>query len=71
MTDTKKYVMGDLEVKLTGRSAVRKSTIGRNKGAVISPLFEVTPADIEDGSWKKWVKLSELYEIIEVILDNG
>ena len=60
-----KYVLNDLEVKLTGRVAVKRSKTGRNPGSVISTVYEVSPADTEEGSWKKWVKFTDLYEIIE------
>lgn len=57
------------EVKFTGRTADKelKTTKRRkNEGAVevsITTLYEITPADPETGSWKKWVRLIELFEI--------
>ena len=66
---------GDLEVKLTGREANKelKKTRSRTSRTAnsqssdvrIITLHEITPADIEEGSWKKWVKMTDLYEIGE------
>lgn len=64
------YVYTDSEVKLTGRKAL-KTTTGRNSGIKsVSYLYEITPLSIEDGSWKKWVDMSELYQIIEEKVNN-
>lgn len=55
---TKKYVYQNAEVILTGRIAekkLRKST---------DTLYEITPLDKETGSWKKWVRLNDLHEIV-------
>jgi hypothetical protein len=60
----KHYVYHDTEVKLTGRTAIKRKRSGRNAGQVSAELYEVTPADIEEGSWKKWVRPDDLYEII-------
>jgi hypothetical protein len=51
------YLYNDQEVKLTGREAVKK---GRSKVVV---RYEITPVILEDGSWTKWVQLSELFVI--------
>lgn len=51
------YVMQDIEVKLTGRVAERK--VGNRN----QELVEVTPNSEDDGTWKKWVALSSLFEI--------
>ena len=55
MTD-KTYVYDNAEVKLTGRKA-KKETVSRGRGATnrVHELVEITPADIETGSWKNWV----------------
>jgi len=61
MTDknvTKTYVYESIEVKLTGRSAIR--TLKNKK---VDTRVEITPASSEEGSWKKWVRQLELYEI--------
>lgn len=52
-----KFVMQDTEVRLTGRVAERKV------GAKMQELVEVTPADEDNGTWKKWVPKSSLFEI--------
>ncbi len=53
------YVYDNCEVVLTGRKSVKKLNSGRE-----DILFEATPADRMSGSWKKWVRMSDLYEII-------
>jgi len=59
MSDSNKvYVYGELEVTLTGRTAIRELSRGKKH-----ELHEITPADPELGSWKKWVPIKELYEI--------
>lgn len=58
MTDTKKYVMQDVEVKLTGRKATKPGIGGK-----VSELVEVTPVDEDHGTWKKWVSIKTLYLI--------
>ncbi len=58
-----KYVYEGTEVVLTGRKATRKiEGRGRVSGRV-DTKHEVQPADPEMGSWKKWVRLEDLYEI--------
>lgn len=60
----KKYVHNDTEVKLTGRIAEKSiPAVGRKKEPRITHLYEITPVDPEVGSWKKWVRLIDLYEI--------
>lgn len=63
----KKYVHNDTEVKLTGRIAEKSiPAIGRKKEEKpprITHLYEITPVDPETGSWKKWVRMVDLYEI--------
>ena len=59
MNTEEKYVLNDLEVKLTGRRATRAV------GAKISELVEVTPANELDGTFKKWVLLVSLFKIVE------
>jgi hypothetical protein len=56
----KTYLLDDVEVALTGRTATRE--LRNNK---VDERVEVTPADAENGSWKKWVRRAELYEIKE------
>lgn len=54
------YVLGEIEVKKTGRSAEKPVPGGKQKMVVV----EVTPADDNDGTWKKWVNPSNLFQII-------
>ena len=63
MTD-KTYVYDNVEVKLTGRKAKREIVQRRGENK-IHELVEIAPADIECGSWKRWIKEAELYEIVE------
>lgn len=54
----KTYVYNDIEVKLTGRVAKRSAP-----GNKQMELVEITPTDEDNGTWKKWVPLSTLFEI--------
>lgn len=54
------YLLNDIEVVFTGRKA--KRTLKNNK---IDERFEIQPANSNEGSWKKWVKQTDLYEIEE------
>lgn len=56
----KTYVLNDTEVKLTGRVAKRAAPGGKE-----TELVEVTPADEDNGTWKKWVPRASLFEIQE------
>jgi hypothetical protein len=56
----KTYVLNDTEVKLTGRVAKRPAPGGK-----MQELVEVTPSDEDNGTWKKWVPRSTLFEIQE------
>ena len=53
----KTYVYNGTEVKMTGRTAEKELRRG------VDTLYEVKPADMECGTWKKWVRIGELYEI--------
>lgn len=63
----KTYVYQETEVKLTGRTAKRaaggKASRRTPKTTTEQVVYEITPAEIENGSWKKWVRMAELYEI--------
>jgi hypothetical protein len=69
------YIFNGGEVVMTGRVAARnteeddedssKSRRRRRGGGAPDMLVEITPADVETGSWKQWVRPSELYRIIE------
>lgn len=64
-TNSKKYVYDNVEVVMTGRTAKKeRRTTTRRTAAAPSVLYEITPANLESGSWKKWVKMSDLYEIV-------
>ena len=61
MSTDKTYVYNGTEVIMTGRTASKKIR-GRGEGRLIT-LHEIKPSNEDDGSWKKWVKESELYEV--------
>lgn len=59
MTDpVQTYVYDNVEVKKTGREA--KKTL---KSGSVDQLVEITPVDSIVGSWKKWVRNAELFEV--------
>lgn len=58
--EQKNYVYENTEVKLTGRKASKELRSNR-----IDELFEITPVDSIVGTWKKWVRMSELFEVQE------
>lgn len=68
MTD-RSYIYENTEVVLTGRTAekelatMRTMDYGGRVVPKIDVLHEVTPIDKEVGSWKKWVRMKDLYEI--------
>lgn len=53
------YVYENVEIVKTGRSAERKLKSGK-----VDQLVEITPQDSSVGSWKKWVREDELFEVI-------
>jgi len=55
---TETYLLDDVEVKFTGRSAVRQLRNNRT-----DERFEVTPNKSLEGTWKKWVRRTDLYII--------
>lgn len=55
----KLYVYNDMEVKMTGRIARKKKRRGEDV------LFEIRQADAEAASFKRWVRLNDLYEVNE------
>lgn len=69
MTEEKTYVFQDVEVKLTGRIAekeLKKTRRTKNdESPPIATLYEITPVDSMNGSWKKWVRMEQLSEIKE------
>lgn len=58
MEDTRRFVYENVEVKLTGRTAKRSLRSGKT-----DVIYEVTPASTQNGTWKKWVRLQELFEV--------
>ena len=59
MTDpVQTYVYENVEVKKTGRTA--QKTL---KSGSVDQLVEITPVDPMVGSWKKWVRDAELFEV--------
>lgn len=57
------YVLNGVEVVLTGRQAEREIPARGRAAARKDTLYEVTPADLETGSWKRWVRITDLYII--------
>ena len=58
--ETKTFVYNNVEVTRTGRTAEKKLGSGR-----VDKLFEITPIDKFDGTWKKWVRDAELFDVNE------
>jgi len=58
MTNKKTYVYDSVEVVCTGRTAKRKL-----KNHKTDEKLEIEPAKSSEGTWKKWVRQAELYEI--------
>lgn len=54
------YVLGEHEVKLTGRKASRPGIGGKKQ-----ELVEVTPANKDDGTWLKWTPATALFKVEE------
>jgi hypothetical protein len=50
------YVYDNVEVKKTGRQAERALRAGKE-----DVIFEITPVDQRDGTWRKWVRDADLY----------
>lgn len=59
MTD-KTFVYEGQEVVLTGRKAQKKTRSGKTDEVV-----EIRPSDTTSAEFKKWVRESDLFEIIE------
>lgn len=53
------YVFENAEVRLTGRKAQNKLRSGK-----ADILEEITPIDPMVGTWKKWVRLTQLFEVM-------
>ena len=60
------FVFNDVEVKLTGRTASKVYPATARIPERTEVKVEITPADrTVNGTWKKWVKQTELYGIDE------
>lgn len=54
------YVFENVEVVLTGRKAAKTLRSGKEE-----ILYEITPKLSTTGMWKKWVNISQMYEVVE------
>lgn len=52
------YLLDDIEVVLTGRTATRELKNNRK-----DERHEIKPADPSLGTWTKWVRMTDLYTI--------
>lgn len=57
------YVHESTEVVLTGRRAEKEIPARGRAAARKDELVEITPKDKEEGSWKKFVRMTDLYKI--------
>jgi len=55
------FVLGEVEVRKTGRSATKPLLGGKTM-----ELVEVTPLNEYDGTWKKFVNPNSLLTIVDV-----
>lgn len=53
-----RYVYDNVEVVKTGRTAKKALRSGK-----VDELVEITPVESMDGTWKKWVRDVELFEV--------
>jgi hypothetical protein len=58
--DSNTYILQDIEIRLTGRTAERAALGGKNQ-----VLVEVQPADEDHGTWKKWVPKATLFLVVQ------
>ncbi len=58
MSDEQTYVYDNIEVVMTGRTATKSLRSGR-----VETLYEISPKLTVVGSWKKWVRIEDLYEV--------
>ena len=57
------FVHDDIEVVLTGRIATRELAARGATKMRVDEKVEIKPKDDENGSWRKFVRMSDLYEI--------
>lgn len=55
------YLFNDVEVRPTGRTAVKRSAKNNN---IIDQLIEVQPIDTMGPTWTRWARKSELFTIV-------
>jgi hypothetical protein len=60
MTQETTYVLGDVEVRKTGRKATKPLPGGKTL-----ELVEVTPVNEFDGVWKKFTQITSLLTIVD------
>jgi hypothetical protein len=55
---TQTYVYDNVEVEKTGRTAAKTL-----KSSKVDVLVEITPTNPTQGTWKKWVRETDLFEV--------
>ena len=60
MSEKPQYIHEGIEVVLTGRVAERVLRAGKK-----DIKHEIRPADVEEGSYTRWVQMKELYIITQ------
>lgn len=62
----KHFIYEDTEVILTGRVATRSKSLRTRRDVDSSGTkHEITPANQDCGSWKKWVQMNDLFIITD------
>lgn len=64
--ETRTFVFQNTEVKMTGRTAnkeLKPTRRSKTSEPNVATLYEITPVDSMNGSWKKWCRMEELFEI--------
>lgn len=56
----KSFVYENTEVVMTGRKATKALRSGKEE-----ILYEIAPVSSMVGSWKKWVQMNQLFEVVE------
>lgn len=54
------YVYEQVEVKKTGRTASQKLRSGKT-----DTIYEITPVESMNGSWKKWVRDDQMFQVTQ------
>jgi hypothetical protein len=63
-TSEETFIHGEIEVRKTGRTAVRPvGPVGPKGPRRVQTIVEITPVSHYDGTWKKWVSPSSLFVI--------